>query len=221
MEEIVATPQLLGKWYVLGVFSLFPLVNPFSTIPLLLSLTRGMSAEERKRQATRAALYSAMFMEATLLAGAGILAFFQISVPALRIAGGLVVAFLGFRMLFPAESSEADAANDRQPDHALIPLAFPSLCGAGTMALLISYSSSIESTKADAITKLAAHGIGFLSIVTVALLAAWLLRSSTAVAKHLGDTGMEAITRIMGLLMVCIGVQFIANGVREFAVMPM
>jgi multiple antibiotic resistance protein len=222
MEAIVVTPQLLGKWYVLGVFSLFPLVNPFSTIPLLLSLTRGMSAEERKRQATRAALYSAIFMEVTLLAGAGILGFFQISVPALRIAGGLVVAFLGFRMLFPAESAEADAANGRsQPDHALIPLAFPSLCGAGTMALLISYSSSIESTQADAITKVAAHGIGLLAIATVALLAAWLLRSSTAVARHLGDTGMEAITRIMGLLMVCIGVQFIANGVREFAVMPM
>lgn len=226
MEAIAVTPQLLGKWYVLGVFSLFPLVNPFSTIPLLLSLTRGMSAEERKRQATRAALYSAIFMETTLLAGAGILAFFNISVPALRIAGGLVVSFLGFRMLFPAEGSEADAATDRsqgnrQPDHALIPLAFPSLCGAGTMALLISYSSTIESTKADAITKVAAHGIGFLAIVTVALLAAWLLRSSTAVARHLGDTGMEAITRIMGLLMVCIGVQFIANGVREFALIPL
>jgi multiple antibiotic resistance protein len=61
----------------------------------------------------------------------------------------------------------------------------------------------------------------FLAITTVAFLAGWLLRSANAVATRLGTSGMEAIERIMGLMMVCIGVQFIATGVREFASLPL
>ena len=225
MNEVTLSPALLANWYLTGVVTLIPMVNPFSTIPLLLSLTWGMSDKERKRQATRAAIFSAIMMETTLLVGSAILAFFNISVPALRIAGGLVVAFLGYRMLFPDHAAEtgggrAESKGSRQ-DYSLIPLAFPSLCGAGTMALLISYSSTIGAGDIPLPVKFAAHGAGLLAIVTVALLAAWLLHSSTTVAKRLGETGMEAITRIMGLLMVCIGVQFIANGVREFILMPL
>lgn len=225
MDEVALTPSLLANWYITGVVTLIPMVNPFSTIPLLLSLTWGMSEKERNRQAARAAFFAAIMMEATLLVGSGVLEFFNISVPALRIAGGLVVAFLGFGMLFPSQATEtSEAAKDktkRQGDFSLIPLAFPSLCGAGTMALLISYSSTIGSNDVSFTVKLAAHGVGLLVIVTVSLLAAWLLRSSTSVSKHLGEAGMDAVTRIMGLLMVCIGVQFIANGIREFVLMPL
>jgi multiple antibiotic resistance protein len=224
MDKIVLTPNLLIEWYVIGVTSLIPLVNPFSTVPLLLSLTRGMPIEVRQRQATRAAIYSAILMEGTLLAGSGVLAFFNISLPALRIAGGLVVAFLGFRMLFPPhtrERAESVETQDDMSDYSFVPLAFPSLCGAGTMALLISYSSTIGSWATDLVVKFAAHGAGLLAIITVALFAGWLLRSASTVARYLGHSGMDAIERIMGLLMVCIGVQFIANGVREFARLPL
>lgn len=224
MDTIVLSPELLAKWYAVAVITLIPLVNPFSTIPLLLSLTRDRSIAERRSQATRAAIYSAILMQVTLLVGSGVLAFFNISVPALRIAGGLVVAYLGFRMLFPAPRRESAAASDDGqggPDHALIPLAFPSLCGAGTMALLISYSSAIEAADTRLMVSLAAHGVLSMAIVTVALLAGLLLRSANAVATRLGASGMEAIERIMGLMMVCIGVQFIATGVREFASLPL
>lgn len=223
MEAIVLSPGLLVTWYLVAVVTLIPLVNPFSTIPLLLSLTRGMSVEARKLQATRAAIYSAIMMEGTLLIGSGVLAFFNISVPALRVAGGLVLAFLGFHMLFPTQSRERASASAEarggQLDFSLIPLAFPSLCGAGTMALLISYSSAIEAANPKFIVALSAHGVLFLAIISVALLAGWLLRSANAVADRLGESGMEAIERIMGLMMVCIGVQFIATGVREFIIL--
>lgn len=223
MEAIVLSPGLLVTWYLVAVVTLIPLVNPFSTIPLLLSLTRGMSVEARKLQATRAAIYSAIMMEGTLLIGSGVLAFFNISVPALRVAGGLVLAFLGFHMLFPTQSRERAStsaeARGGQLDFSLIPLAFPSLCGAGTMALLISYSSAIEAANPKFIVALSAHGVLFLAIISVALLAGWLLRSANAVADRLGESGMEAIERIMGLMMVCIGVQFIATGVREFIIL--
>lgn len=225
MDTIVLSPELLAKWYLVAVITLIPLVNPFSTVPLLLSLTRGMSPEDRLSQATRAAIYSAILMQGTLLIGSGVLVFFNISVPALRIAGGLIVAFLGFQMLFPAPRRESIEASEQSPggrvDHALIPLAFPSLCGAGTMALLISYSSTIGAANAGAIVTLSAHGVLTLAIITVAFLAGWLLRSANAVATRLGQSGMEAIERIMGLLMVGIGVQFIATGVREFASLPL
>ncbi len=225
MDTIVLSPELLVKWYMVAVITLIPLVNPFSTIPLLLSLTRDMSVEDRMSQATRAAIYSAILMQVTLLVGSGVLAFFNISVPALRIAGGLVVAYLGFRMLFPVPRRESMAASEQgaggRTDYALIPLAFPSLCGAGTMALLISYSSAIEAADTRLMVSLSAHAVLFLAIATVAFLAGWLLRSANAVATRLGTSGMEAIERIMGLMMVCIGVQFIATGVREFASLPL
>jgi multiple antibiotic resistance protein len=225
METIVLSPELLVKWYLVAVITLIPMVNPFSTIPLLLSLTRGQSVEERRSQATRAAIYSAILMQVTLLVGSGVLAFFNISVPALRIAGGLVVAYLGFRMLFPTPRPASMAASEQgaggRTDHALIPLAFPSLCGAGTMALLISYSSAIEAADARLMVSLSAHAVLSLAIVTVAFLAGLLLRSANAVATRLGASGMDAIERIMGLMMVCIGVQFIATGVREFASLPL
>jgi multiple antibiotic resistance protein len=225
MEAIVLSPSLLVKWYLVAVITLIPLVNPFSTIPLLLSLTRGMSVEARRLQATRAAIYSAIMMEGTLLIGSGVLAFFNISVPALRVAGGLVLAFLGFHMLFPTQSRERASASTQtrggQIDYSLVPLAFPSLCGAGTMALLISYSSAIQAANTKFIVVLSAHGVLFLAIISVALLAGWLLRSAYAVADRLGEAGMDAIERIMGLMMVCIGVQFIATGVREFISLPL
>ena len=220
MESIVFTPDLMLQWYLLGVISLFPMVNPFSTIPLLLSLTRNMPDEARSRQALRAVVYSAFLMEGTLLAGSLVLAFFNISVPSLRIAGGLVVAFLGFRMLFPSTDNAKSVASEQDPgehpDYSFVPLAFPSLCGAGTMAVLISFSSTIGSANATIPVKFAAHVAGLLAIITVSAVTALLLRSSVKVARYLGDSGMGAIERIMGLLMVCIGVQFIANGIKDF-----
>jgi multiple antibiotic resistance protein len=205
--------------YLLGVSSLFAIVNPFSSVPLFLSLTAGMSGGERRAQATRAAIYAAIIMAVTLFLGGAILAFFSISIAALRVAGGLIVAVLGFRMLFPdpapVTSQVGESDRELRRDYALIPLALPSLAGAGTIALVMTYSTSLAELP-SAVLKLEGYGVALAAIATVSAIAALILRASTGIARRLGDNGLEALTRIMGLLMVCIGIQFIGNGVKEF-----
>jgi multiple antibiotic resistance protein len=205
--------------YFLGVSSLFAIVNPFSSVPLFLSLTAGMSSGERRNQALRAAFYAAIIMVVTLFLGGAILAFFSISIAALRVAGGLIVAVLGFRMLFPdpapAPIQVGESDRELRRDYALIPLALPSLAGAGTIALVMTYSTSLAELPTH-LAKAEGYAIALAAIATVACLAALILRASTGIARRLGGNGLEALTRIMGLLMVCIGIQFIGNGVKEF-----
>jgi multiple antibiotic resistance protein len=156
-------------------------------------------------------------------AGSAVLNTFGISIPGLRMAGGLIVAFIGFRMLFPAKpaghSVEAKQKLDeldeaKEPVNiAFVPLAMPSTAGPGTIAMIISSASTVRS------------GVDFPAwVITVAPVLIFLLvslilwvslRSSGAIMKLVGKSGIEAISRLMGFLLVCMGVQFIINGVLE------
>jgi multiple antibiotic resistance protein len=206
----------LIELYFAGLLSLFPILNPFSTIPVLLSLTPGASADERSRIAKRAARNVVIILIATLILGEVILHFFGISLPALRVAGGLVIAVIGMRMLFPsAEGELATPAGRGQADIALIPLAMPSMSGPGSIAIMISWSAQIHEQALFA-KRLAGYAIGIVVIVTTAWLAWLILRSASTLARHLGDDGIESIKRFMGFLLVCVGVQFVGTGVEGF-----
>jgi multiple antibiotic resistance protein len=193
---------------VLATFAgLLPIVNPFSTAAVFLALTGRMSDAERTRQATLACVYATGVLWLFLFAGALIMNFFGISIPALRLAGGLIVARVGFGMLAPA----ADVADAPPPrvDVAFTPLAVPMLSGPGSIAVTIGMAAG-----AEAPTDYLAVATGILLVV----LASWgVLRSARAVKRLLGDTGIDAITRIMGFLLVCIGVQFAGIAVIEVA----
>jgi multiple antibiotic resistance protein len=204
--------------YFAGLLSLFPIVNPFSTIPLLLSLTPGQGATERSRLALRASRNVAVILITCLVLGDVILGFFGISLPALRVAGGLIIAVIGMRMLFPSPESElaAPAAPSHgQADPALIPLAMPSMSGPGSIAVMIGWSAQIHE-QTGVTNRLLAYALGIAAIVTTAVLAWLILRSASTLARRLGDDGIESIKRFMGFLLVCIGVQFIATGVEGF-----
>lgn len=201
--------------------AIFPMVNPFSTMPLFLSLTAGMSAAHRRSQATRASIIATVIMFVVLFLGAAILHFFGISIGALRIAGGLIVAYIGFRMLFPSQTPTPGAApaaketDDSQLDFSFMPLAFPSLVGAGTMAVVMSMATHAAALP-SAEQKLASYAVISTGILAVALTTWIILRTSTRLVRLLGAHGVDALTRIMGLLLVCIGVQFVATGVKNF-----
>lgn len=147
---------------------------------------------------------------------------FGISIPGLRIAGGLIVAFIGFRMLFPQQkaidSPEAKSKSEELEDEpsaniAFVPLAMPSTAGPGTIAMIISSASTVRqsSTFADWVLMVAPPLIFFL----VAVILWGSLRSSGAIMRLVGKGGIEAISRLMGFLLVCMGVQFIINGILE------
>ena len=213
--------SVLQPWlevYLTGLFTLFAMMNPPAAVPLFLTLTTGLPDRDQAVIARRAAVNSGIVLLACLAAGALILEFFSISLAALRVAGGMIIAFLGFRLLFENEDLHAAgpaAAVRRQRDPSLVPLAIPTLSGPGSMSVVIT-----GFTKIAGATTLAERAGGYVTavlvIMTVALSAFLILRASRRVLALLGDDGIASLKGIMGFLLVCIGVQFVANGIAEF-----
>lgn len=196
----------------LGLMVLLPLANPLTTVALMLGLCGDMSYQERHRQSWRASLYVFIIMMVAYYAGQMVMSTFGISIPGLRIAGGLIVSFIGFRMLFPPPKV-ATEQTEAPKDIAFIPLAMPSTAGPGTIAMIISSASTVDQfTAYQPWVLLAAPPLIFLS---VSLILWGCLRSSDAIMRLVGPGGIEAISRLMGFLLVCMGVQFIINGVLE------
>jgi multiple antibiotic resistance protein len=151
-----------------------------------------------------------------LLAGTLIMNFFGISIPGLRIAGGLIVARIGFGMLNSrpenAMSEESQEEAVQKNDVAFTPLAMPMLSGPGSIAVTIGMA-----TEADGVGENLAIvvGIGLVAFVS------WLvLRASGKVVRALGASGMNAMGRIMGFLLICVGIQFIVNGIHQILTSP-
>src|SRR5262245_22885361 len=172
-----------------------------------------LPAVERRRQIRRACLYTFALMAGFLLAGGLIMSFFGISIPGMRIAGGMIVAILGFQMLFPSAlppSRELERETGYKADIAFTPLAMPGLAGAGTFAVIMSLSS--QASERPGLERAIDFTAVLTAIVIVALLCFATLRAADRLHRVLGPTGMIALTRITGFLMVCIGVQFVING---------
>ncbi|HYG42269.1 MAG TPA: MarC family NAAT transporter [Bordetella sp.] len=220
------------KYVGVGLVALLPVANPLTSTTLLLALSRGYTSAERNHQIDRAAIYVAAIILVCFYAGSAIMSGFGISIPGLRIAGGLIVAYIGFGMLFPDTSqNEASVQLDMAPDTsgvhldtphgprrpkprdiAFIPLALPGTAGPGTIALIVSSASALHS-----------HGglqpIHHLAMVVIAALVALLfwvcLRSAERVVHVLGESGIDAVSRVMGFLLICMGVQFGIDGIFE------
>ncbi|HKP58075.1 MAG TPA: MarC family NAAT transporter [Polyangiales bacterium] len=192
--------------------ALIPIVNPFSTAPMVVTMTATLTDAERKSQVRRACIYMFFILTSFLVAGGLIMSFLGISIPGLRIAGGLVIAFVGFRMLFPA-TAPARHDNPAEPpykqDISFTPLAMPSLAGPGSIAVVIGMSSTAQASN-YAIMR---HALIAVGIALTAVFCYYVLRGATKLARFLGPTGVTAMGGIMGFLLVCIGVQFVINGV--------
>lgn len=217
---------LLGKLTGLGLVILLPLANPLTSMTMLLSLGQHIPYKERARQIRQAACYVVGIMLVTYYAGAWIMSTFGISIPGLRIAGGLIVMVLGFSMLFPkaqpedapeVEQTDAAARRGAAFNIAFVPLAMPGTAGPGTIAMIISAASSMNS---DELAHVPAWVLAVVPIVVFALLGLifWIcLTSADKIVALIGHEGVEAISRVMGFLLVCMGVQFVINGVLEIA----
>ncbi len=212
----------LGKLVSLGLALMLPLANPLTSMTLLLSLGQQIPFKERQKQVTQAAFYVVGIMLVTFYAGALLMHTFGISIPGLRIAGGLIVATIGFSMLFPSDQPralEAEAAADAlerpSPNIAFVPLALPGTAGPGTIAMIISGAASIDTAIAP---DYARWVVAVAPVIVFALLGLlfWIcLHWAGRIVAVIGKSGVEAISRVMGFLLVCMGVQFVINGVLE------
>ncbi|QQG29481.1 MarC family NAAT transporter [Pectobacterium carotovorum] len=209
----------------LGLVLILPLANPLTTVAVFLAMSGNMSQGERNRQIFQASLYIFIIMTVAYYAGQIVMHTFGISIPGLRIAGGLIVAFIGFRMLFPQEKPEHspevkskkeeinDSFSANEVNIAFVPLAMPSTAGPGTIALIISSASQIKS--GVDITPWVITVAPVLTFILVSLIVWLSLKSSGLIMRLIGKSSIEAISRLMGFLLVCMGVQFIINGTLE------
>src|ERR1700677_4495651 len=167
--------------------AILPVVNPFSAPPIFISITEGATADERQRQALKASIYAFIILLVSLLAGTFILKFFSISLPAVQIAGGLLIARTGFLMLSPQKEHHQSSAEEQEArekeDVSFIPLAMPLLSGPGAMAVMINLATRV------------AHWIEWLYIsvaaAAVCVITYFVLVESSRLVRTLGVNGMN------------------------------
>ena len=190
--------------------ALFPIVNPIGGIPLFFSLTPDLPREERNRIAGRTALYVIAILVTFMLFGRFVLSFFGISLPVLKIAGGLIVANTAWGMVTASNRMTMEERSEAltKEDISLTPMAMPMLSGPGSIGVVMGLS---------------AHANGFLAymgmmigIALVGFTVYLFLRLGGPMVKRLGPSAMGAITRIFGFLILAIAVQLVWDGVADF-----
>ena len=209
METVI---EVVGYIFVV-VLGIVPIVNPFSTAPVFISMTAHFSDQDRRKTATMACLYMGLLLLVFLFLGAMILQFFGISLQSLRMAGGLIIAYMGFRMLFPPAQPSISKASDQDQDAqhlAFTPLALPMLAGPGSISVVLAMATKVSQQEI-----LLNKAVGYLVVSTgiiIATLICWLvLWSSGSVVRFLGKSGIDASTKLMGFLLVCIGMEFVLS----------
>lgn len=192
--------------FLVGIFAI---LNPVGAIPIFLSMAEDRSAQEMHHIAMKAAVAVTVILVLSVWIGDGLLNFFGIGLPAFRIAGGLLVLMIAIAMFHAktsaaghtdAEKREAESKNDI----AIVPLAIPLLAGPGAISLVI-----VDAHQAKGLT----DKILLCAVIMAIGVIVWLvLRMAEPIGARLGTTGLNIGTRIMGLLLAAMAVQFIVDG---------
>jgi multiple antibiotic resistance protein len=186
---------------------LFIIVNPSSTLALFSAITSSYSKKDRKKTARNAVKYAAILLIIFAFAGSAILEYLGIEIYSLRIAGGILLAFVGLDMTRRGQQfGESPPGKEQKADYALVPLAMPSLSGPGAITVII-VSMKIVPLEYD-ITWWFTVILAIIAILLTMIITYFIFLSSRFVIKGLGKKGMDAFTRVMGLLTVAIAVQF-------------
>lgn len=189
--------------------SFFTLVNPLGTMPIFLSMTDGLSNEERQAIARKATFVAFIILSAFTISGQYLFQFFGISTNGFRIAGGFIIFKIGYDML-QAHFTHIKLNEQEQQHYAnnisITPLAIPMLCGPGAIANGIVLMEDAD----DLLTKAVLIAV----ICLVFLVTYAILRASTRLVKLLGETGNNVLMRLMGLILMVIAVECFVSGVR-------
>lgn len=201
---------MLSFWF-MAFAALFSVVNPFGTLPVFMSVTQYDSKHERQRTALRASFYMVLILTVFFFIGTYIMNFFGISISSLKIAGGIIIASSGFSLLtgnfakHKGMNKDVEAHAIAKEDSSISPLAIPMLAGPGAISLLISYSKEYPHWEHYLLSVLAILSVGVVTLL--------ILRSSNFINKHLGPTGLSALSRLIGFIVISIGVEYIVSAV--------
>ena len=221
--DLGALALAYGKSFGFVFAALLPILNPAATAPIFLGLTEGASAATRAVLARRIARNMVLLMTGAMLVGSYVLDIFGISLPIVRVGGGLIVAANGWRLL-NADHATADRrqalAEAFTPDHArrqaFYPLTFPISCGPGSIAAAITLGVTLHDPVLP--VSLARFGGGVTALVAVGVVMFLTFRYAVQMLRPLGETGTLVFLRLSAFILLCVGVQIIWDGLRELVI---
>ncbi|MFC3615945.1 MarC family protein [Lutimaribacter marinistellae] len=190
--------------------TLFVVIDPFGTTPVFVALTHEMPAATRRRIAVRACVTSIAVLLVFAAFGEAVLGFIGISMPAFRVAGGALLFLTALDMLFERRTKRREdrAEEADAPDPSVFPIAIPLIAGPGSIASMILLAGA----------KPGLEGIAYASAAMLAVMAIvlFLFLTGGVLARILGKTGLNVVTRLLGMLLAALSVQFILEGLRAF-----
>ena len=193
----------------LSLTSFFTLINPLGTMPIFLTMTTDLSDKARIRTAKKASLISFFIIITFAISGQLLFNFFGISVHSFRIVGGVIFFMMGMDMLQARLSPVKIKKNEVHKyvnDISITPLAIPMICGPGAITNAI-----VLMEDATSLSKII---VLFSSIAIISLITYLILLSSTKIIKILGETGINVMMRLMGLIVMVIAVEFFFSGLK-------
>ena len=197
------------QFAILAFTSLLAIVNPLGAVPLYVALTAPYTRQHRSATLRRAIVTGTAVLFVFALAGTWILQFFGITRQAFQIAGGILFFTVGWDMLQARRSrvkttEEEEDESSRKDDVGIIPLGLPTLAGPGAITTVIALNGQAASLLDSAAV--------YVAIVAVLLICWITLAAAPALTRRMGQTGMNVMTRLMGLLVMVVGAQFVING---------
>lgn len=201
-------------YMITALVTMFVVIDPIGMAPLFLALTQGMTTAQRRRIAVRACLVAAFVLTLFALAGDGLLSFIGISMPAFRIAGGILLFLTALDMLFERRTKRREdrAEGEDTDDPSVFPLAIPLIAGPGAIASIIL----LVGEKPGAEGLVTVLGITALTLLVLTLI----LMASSIFDRLIGKTGIDVITRVLGMLLAALSVQFVLDGLAAFGFGP-
>jgi multiple antibiotic resistance protein len=206
-----------GSFLLLAFPALFSIINPLGGAFIFLAATRRMEQKARSSLARQVATYSFILLNVSMLIGAFVLRFFGISMPVLRLAGGVIIALTAWKLL-NAEDESADRravveeAGIRDASHlAFYPLTMPMTTGPGTISVAIALGTG--GAGADNLLVFAAQALGTTALIC--LLIYFFYSSSSRISQAIGPTGTAIVARLSAFLLFCIGFQVMWTGIAE------
>ena len=194
------------------LMAFFAIMNPIANTPLFVALTNDVDSGMKRKIAIRSIALAFVIITVFAIAGRTIFDLFGITLPAFRIAGGALIALVGYHMLQGEQSSvhhpsEDDKAKsqDSALDIAITPLALPVLAGPGTIATAMNFAA--DSTMPEVI-----RVVGALAVICALTLVSFLMGEK--ITRYLGQNAIKVITRLMGLILAVIGVQMLVVGIN-------
>lgn len=188
--------------------TLFVIIDPIGLTPMFMALTHGMAAKERRSIAIRACITAFILLSLFAFFGEAVLGFVGISMAAFRVSGGALLFLTALDMLFERRSKRREDQADERDDPSVFPLAIPLIAGPGSIATVILLSGQHTGFQGAALV------LGVALAVLVVVLAMFL--ASGGLARALGPKGINVATRLLGMLLAALSVQFILEGLRDF-----